>query len=346
MSVRPSGRSPDELRAVSLRARLHAACRRLRAGRVRGHSRAVHGQHRGQRAAVLARQGPGVGDCRVRHAAARTRTRARRARRPRGKQTGRTQEIQRLIGRALRAVVDLKGLGERTVTVRLRCVAGRRRHAYRGDHGRVCRAGRCRRDIVEAARADSRIPCTGRSPPFRWVSTEARRCSIWDYSEDSNAETEHERRDEQRRRLRRSATAPPRAMRSGATNWINFWISPRRASFGCMPHNSVRVRGNEARPSHARAASSVVRWSSPRPIPGKLREFRALLADLPFDVVAQGDLGIAPVEETGSTFVENALLKARHAAAATGFAAIADDSGLEVYALGGAPGVYSARLRR
>ena len=77
--------------------------------------------------------------------------------------------------------------------------------------------------------------------------------------------------------------------------------------------------------------------------PGKLREFRELLADLPFDVLAQADLGIAAPQETGSSFLENAVLKARHAAKAAYAAAIADDSGLEVDALGGAPGVYSAR---
>jgi XTP/dITP diphosphohydrolase len=76
---------------------------------------------------------------------------------------------------------------------------------------------------------------------------------------------------------------------------------------------------------------------------GKLREFRALLADLPFDVVSQSALGVASPEETGSSFLSNALLKARHAAAATGAAALADDSGLEVDALHGAPGIHSAR---
>lgn len=76
---------------------------------------------------------------------------------------------------------------------------------------------------------------------------------------------------------------------------------------------------------------------------GKLREFRALLGDLGFEILGQGDVGLRGVEETGDTFIANALLKAQHAAAATGLAVIADDSGLEVDALGGAPGVFSAR---
>ncbi len=77
---------------------------------------------------------------------------------------------------------------------------------------------------------------------------------------------------------------------------------------------------------------------------GKLREFRALLQPLDFDVVAQGDLGIESAEEPHFTFIENALAKARHAAARSGLPALADDSGLCVRALGGAPGVHSARF--
>ncbi|TMN16036.1 RdgB/HAM1 family non-canonical purine NTP pyrophosphatase [Pseudoxanthomonas sp. X-1] len=76
---------------------------------------------------------------------------------------------------------------------------------------------------------------------------------------------------------------------------------------------------------------------------GKLAEFSAMLAHLPYQIVPQKELGVEDVPETGLTFVENALIKARHACAATGLPALADDSGLIVDALGGAPGLYSAR---
>jgi XTP/dITP diphosphohydrolase len=77
--------------------------------------------------------------------------------------------------------------------------------------------------------------------------------------------------------------------------------------------------------------------------PGKLGEMREILAGHGLEVVAQSDLGIASPVEDGDTFIANALLKARHAASVAGLPAIADDSGLEVDALGGRPGLHTAR---
>ncbi|PCI10167.1 MAG: non-canonical purine NTP pyrophosphatase, RdgB/HAM1 family [Thiotrichales bacterium] len=77
---------------------------------------------------------------------------------------------------------------------------------------------------------------------------------------------------------------------------------------------------------------------------GKVREIGALLASLDFEVIPQSHFDLTEVEETGLTFVENAIIKARHAAHLTGLIAIADDSGLEVDALNGAPGIYSSRF--
>jgi len=77
--------------------------------------------------------------------------------------------------------------------------------------------------------------------------------------------------------------------------------------------------------------------------PGKLREFAALLQPFDFEAVPQDAFGVSEAEEPHATFVENALAKARHAAQATGLPALADDSGLCVLALNGAPGIHSAR---
>ena len=76
----------------------------------------------------------------------------------------------------------------------------------------------------------------------------------------------------------------------------------------------------------------------------KVAELQSLLGELNMTVTPQSKLGVTDAEETGTTFVENAIIKARHAAAITGLPAIADDSGLTVAALGGRPGVYSARF--
>lgn len=78
--------------------------------------------------------------------------------------------------------------------------------------------------------------------------------------------------------------------------------------------------------------------------PGKVREISALLKSEEIRIIPQGELGVEEVEETGLTFVENAIIKARAAARHSGLAAIADDSGIEVDALHGAPGIYSARF--
>jgi len=77
--------------------------------------------------------------------------------------------------------------------------------------------------------------------------------------------------------------------------------------------------------------------------PGKIQEIKALLVDLPIDLISQSELNISEIAETGTTFIENALIKARHASNVSGLPALADDSGLAIDALGGAPGVYSSR---
>jgi XTP/dITP diphosphohydrolase len=111
-----------------------------------------------------------------------------------------------------------------------------------------------------------------------------------------------------------------------------------------MPRNSPPGAADSSpRAAHPSGRSSPQRLIVATANAGKLLEFRELLQGLPFRVESLAGLGMPSPEETGRTFLDNALLKARHAQALTRSAVLADDSGLEVDALGGAPGIFSAR---
>ena len=94
---------------------------------------------------------------------------------------------------------------------------------------------------------------------------------------------------------------------------------------------------------HSRTPAPLERLVVASANSGKLREFKSLLEGLPFELTSLAELKLPSPEESGASFLENATLKARHAAGLSGFAAVADDSGLEVDALDGAPGLFSAR---
>src|SRR6478609_3654523 len=122
-------------------------------------------------------------------------------------------------------------------------------------------------------------------------------------------------------------------MRSGARNSTRCCNWRKKASANCWT-SSARRSARKASPMRLVVASSNQ---------GKLAEIREVLAGLHVELVAQGDIGIGDADEVASTFIENALLKARHASRLSGLPALGDDSGICVDALGGAPGLYSAR---
>ena len=120
---------------------------------------------------------------------------------------------------------------------------------------------------------------------------------------------------------------------------------PGRPKEGSLPLGGTArsAKGAPVSPPPGRPQEGSLRWVLATGNPGKAREFEDLLAPFGVTIVMQRDLGIEDAEEPHSTFVENALAKARHASAASGLPALADDSGICVPALGGAPGVRSAR---
>ena len=307
-----------------------APCRRLGAGRVRRHARAVHRHRRGRRAAAScaarARAGspPSTACCRAR----RTRARAREA--ARGKQTGRTQEIQRLIGRSLRAVVDLARARRAHGHARLRRAAGRRRHAHRRDHRRLrgarrCAATRCARGARSAA-----SPLHGQVAAVSVGIVGGVPVLDLDYAEDSQAETDMN-----------VVMNNGGALHRGAGHGRGPRLPAPRARCAAEPRRgghrrAVRAAGAGAGGLARRARPPLHgrRWCSPPRNPGKQREFAALLAPRGFELVLQSELGIAAAEETGATFEPTRCSRRATPRAIAGLPALADDSGLEVDALG------------
>ena len=294
---------------------------------------------------MAAGQGQGLGHRRVLDAARARRPSASTARRRKGKQSGRTQEIQRLIGRSLRAVTDLAAMGERADHRRLRRAPGRRRHPHRVDLRRLHRAAR---------RAARRLVATGKLA--------------------AHPLTEHVRRDLGRRR-RRHADARPRLLRGRARRGRHERRDDRRraASSRCRapPRASPFTRGeldDAARPGRGRHRRDRRRCSArcsptPPPRPSVTAPVDAAARSLATGQPRQGARDRAPssatpasscvararpsvpdVEETGDTLEEQRPAQGGRARATPpALPAVADDTGLEVDALGGAPGVYSAR---
>ena len=242
----------------------------------------------------------------------------------RGKQSGRTQEIQRLIGRSLRSIVDLASLGPRTVQIDcdvLQADGGTRTAAITGAFVALHDAFSWLKERTSSPRTLSAIT----SPPYR-SAWQGHALLDLDYAEDSACGCDMNvvmtGRDASSR-----CRARPKARRFRAPSWTSSSILRRVAS-----PNWCSTRKNL---SACEAGARLVK-------PGKLREIGALLAPLSIELVSQESLDIPEADEPHATFLENALAKARHASRASGLAALADDSGLCVESLGGEPGVHSA----
>jgi hypothetical protein len=302
------------------------ACRRLGAGGVRRHARAVHGEHRRGRARLPARQGPGLGHGRIRHAAA-GHAHARPREAAKGKQSGRTQEIQRLIGRSLRAGTRPGGARRAHRHARLRCAAGRWRHAHGLDHRRyVALADACARSWRSTHR---RLPLHGQVAAISVGIVAGRPVLDLDYVEDSSAETDMNVVMKERRRLHRGAghgrrpcVPPPRTRRAARSRrkGIDELFALQRA--GARRHLNGRAACASCSPPATPASSRVRRrcwrrWASRSRLQSVARHF-----------LPRGNRH----HLRGQRAAQGAACGAR-----IGLPALADDSGLEVDALGGRP---------
>ena len=256
------------------------------------------------------------------------------------KRDGRSVEISRLIGRSLRACCDLTRLGEKTITLDcdvLQADGGTRTASITGAFVALCLA-------VNRLTREGRLVD---SPIVRQVAAVS--CGVVDdqamldleYVEDSRAQVDMnlvmalDPATGEREYVEIQGTGEGRPLKKAELNEL---LALGEAGVAELMAAQTEALGEEAavigkKPRLVMASGNF----------GKLREMRMLLGDR-FDVVSMRELGVdADVEENGETFEENALIKADALMKLTGCACIADDSGLEVDALGGRPGVHSAR---
>ena len=246
------------------------------------------------------------------------------------KLSARSAEIQRLVGRSLRAAVDMKALGPRTITVDC--------DVLQGDGG--TRTASVTGGFVALSFALHKLVEEGvlETMPLK-TCVAAISAGIVDdqllldlcYEEDSSAQVD----------LNCVMTGEGELVElQGTGEGRSFTLEEQRAWWSCAPRASGKCRRSR-RPSWEVEPMKMVLASKNN---HKLKEMQDILSAQGVEVVLESDVGAdVDVEETGTTFEENALLKAKAVMEATGLPAIADDSGLCVDALGGAPGVYSAR---
>ena len=256
----------------------------------------------------------------------------------RGKQTGRTQEIQRLIGRSLRAAVNLEALGERTVLIDcdvLQADGGTRTASITGSYLALAEAcdSLLRRGLIAGSPLHGQIAAVSvgivRGEPLLDL----------DYAEDSEAETDmNVVMNNGGGFVEVQGTAEGHALRRHELDaLLNAGRHGHRAA--------VRLAGSSAGCLTASARDRCESCTASANA-GKQRELSALLEPCGLRLRLASEFHLASAPETGASLHDNAMLKARYAARATGLATLADDSGLEVDALHGRPGVLSARYAR
>lgn len=258
----------------------------------------------------------------------------------RGKVSGRTSEIQRFIGRALRAVVDFEALGERTIWLDcdvLQADGGTRTAAVTGAF--VALAEACH--FLEREKKISRFPLKDFVAAVSAGIVDGKALLDLSFGEDSEAQVDMN------------------VVMTGSGHLVEIQGTAEKKPFHKEELDQLlqlTARGIEflisaQRESLGEIAAKIGPLSSKKKLllasfnEGKINELREILAPLPLEIISLRDFpGISPVKETGSTFEENAVLKAETYAKLTGQMVLADDSGLEVQYLDGKPGVYSARF--